>query len=134
MPCGCVNPKYAMRFVGWKDGKLIKGAPSLPQGTIQENFIEESTLPHWVLVEPLPETKKVPEAKVEESVYEEVKEEEAETPEEVVEVIDSMTVKELKIFIEHHGGTVDSTWLKPDLLVEARKHVEETVEHPEEES
>jgi hypothetical protein len=126
-----------MRFVGWKDGKLIKGAPSLPQGWTQENFIEEASLPHWELVEPIPETKKAPSSTSEESVHEEIeeiKDEEAEEPEEVVEEIDSMNVTDLKIFIEQRGGTVDSKWLKSDLVMEARKYVEETVEDPEEES
>jgi len=192
MPCGCEeNPKYDMRFVGWKDGALIKGAPSLPQGWIQKNFIEEATLPHWELVEPFPETKKAPSSDSEESVYEE-----AEIPEEVVEetdappededksleieaeasevftkhsgelgdvltvkvdtpaveemqydktkviLYDEMTVKALKLFIEERGGTVDRTWLKADLVREAREleeasrtdSVEPETDEPEEES
>ena len=87
MPCGCVNPKYATKFVGWKDGALIKGAPSLPQGWIQENFIEEASLPHWELVEPLPAIKKVPEPTLEESVYEEVKELDADGADTAPEVL-----------------------------------------------
>lgn len=127
MPCGCETPKYAMRFVGWKDGKLIKGAPSLPQGWIQENFIEEATLPHWELVEPAPETKKAPSSDSEDSVYvedetpEEVVEETVVDPEELVDEIDLMNVKDLKLFIEERGGTVDSNWLKADLVREARE-------------
>lgn len=125
MPCGCVNEKFAMLFVGWKDGKLIKGAPSLPQGWIQENFIEEATLPHWELVEPVPETKKAPSSISEESVYEEVKEikdeDIVEESEEVVKEIDLMNVKDLKLFIEDRGGTVDSKWLKADLVRVARE-------------
>ncbi len=130
MTCGCESPKYAMEFIGWKDGVLIRGAPKLAKGTIQKNFLEYANLPHWRLIEPVPEVKKVPKAKKEESVYEEVdetKDEEAEPPEELVDEIDLMTVKELKIFIEHHGGTVDSKWLKPDLVREARKYVEESL-------
>ena len=92
MPCGCVKEKFDMRFIGWKDGRLIKGAPSLPQGTIQANFIEEASLPHWVLVEPLPAIKKVSRDKLEDSVYE-LKETEGED-------VDLMTVKTLKLFIE----------------------------------
>jgi len=119
MPCGCVKEKFAMKFVGWKDGVLIKGAPSLPQGWIQENFIEESTLPHWVLVEPLPETKKVPEPTSEESAFEEKEEIEVKEPDKG-EDIDLMTVKTLKLFIEDRGGEVDRKWLKADLVREAR--------------
>ncbi len=132
MPCGCANPKYSMRFVGWKDGKLIKGAPSLPQGWIQENFIEEATLPHWELVKPVPATKKVPEPTSEESVYEEVIElpptKEVTTISgadfetiKVVEDIDLMNVRTLKHFIEQRGSEVDPKWLKADLVREARE-------------
>jgi len=120
MPCGCVKEKYAMLFVGWKDGKLIKGAPKIPKGTIQKNFIEEASLPHWVLVEPLPAIKKVPEPTSEESVYEEVEELEVKEPDKG-EDIDLMTVKTLKLFIAEHGsGDVDRKWLKADLVREAR--------------
>ena len=126
MPCGCVNEKFPMRFVGWKDGNLIKGAPSLPQGTIQENFLEYASLPYWVLVGPLPAIKKVSEPTLEESVYEEDKEpeeiEEITVKEpEVIEDIDLMTVTTLKLFIEQQGGMVDRTWLKADLVREARE-------------
>lgn len=79
MPCGCKeNPKYDMEFIGWKDGRLIKGAPKLPKGTIQKNFLPEASLPHWRLIEPVPEVKKVPKAKKKESVFAE----DDETPEE----------------------------------------------------
>ncbi len=134
MPCGCTNPKYPMRFIGWKDGALIKGAPKLPQGTIRENFLPEASLPHWVLVEPLPAVKKVPEPTLEDSVFEEIEEAVEPTQEDVdviigefevkdpeVEDVDLMTVKTLKVFIEERGGDVDRGWLKADLVVEARR-------------
>jgi len=48
---GCPDNKYRMKFVGWKDGKLIKTAPSgYKQGEIQCNFLEDANLPYWELV------------------------------------------------------------------------------------
>ena len=76
MPCGCEEKKYDMEFIGWKDGRLIKGAPKIPKGTIRANFLEYASLPHWRLIEPVPEVKKVPKAKKEESVFEERKDSE----------------------------------------------------------
>ena len=133
MPCGCEDLKYNMKFIGWKDGVLIRGAPSLPQGTIRENFLEYADLPHWELVDPIPEIKKVPQS--EESVYDEVEEVKTEVEVEVeVEEIDRMTVKTLKLFIEQQGGTVDRKWLKADLVAEARRleeaRREEVIELP----
>lgn len=70
MPCkGCVEKKYDMRFVGWKDGKLIKTAPSgLKQGQIQKNFLHMADQPYWELADKVPDLV-IPEGKYEDSVF-----------------------------------------------------------------
>lgn len=71
MVCGCKEcMKFDMKFVGWKDGNLVRTAPSgISQGTIKLLSEEHAELPYWELVEERI-TLKVPTATSKDSIFE----------------------------------------------------------------
>ena len=63
---------FKMKFIGWKDGKLMSGAPgNYVKDKVYQMRFRHSRFPWWELIEPPPELK-VPDADEEDSVYDEV--------------------------------------------------------------
>lgn len=120
--------KYKMRFVGWKDGKLIPTAPSgIKQGTIQKNFVEFANLPYWELDEDVPDLV-IPKVEHKDSVFEEeiyVPSEDETEPDH-----SKLTVVMLKEEIKSLGGVVKSTWKKADLIEEYARVLKESLSPP----
>ncbi len=127
------EPKYLMRFVGFKEdgsGNLKRAAPSgYSMHQLLELPFSYSLEPFWEMVDNIPDLI-LPDVTSEDSVFEaEARDSQLKyvmpvegDPKEVYVIhYDSMTVKTLKLFIEQRGGTVDRKWRKADLVVEARR-------------
>ena len=144
MPCdGCNDEKsYDMKFIGWKDGKLIPTAPSgYSQGDIQHQPLHMADLPYWVLDGEIPNLV-IPKTEYKDSVFEEeifVPEEVPEVPEvddqlshelklksmvaedaarglDVGEPLSKLTVDELRDKLKELNVEVKSYWRKSDLI------------------
>ncbi len=126
------QPKYLMRFVGFKEDGSGELKPTSPAGYTRDQLLElpfdYSLEPWWEIVDDIPDLV-LPEEDSEASVFE--TEPEApmkyvlpveQSPEDVY-VIDyeSMTVPTLKHFIDQRGGKVERGWLKADLIEKARE-------------
>ena len=135
MPCtGCNEKSYDMKFIGWKDGRLI---PTAPSGYKQEQVVHQklhlADLAYWELTSDIP---KLDIPKVKDGAYIE----EVFTPEQVPEVdkelkhidtlkemveadnsldrnddLNKLTVKELKERLADLGIEVKEYWKKGDL-------------------
>jgi len=124
------EPKYLMRFVGFKEdgsGELKRTAPSgFKRDELKMLPFDYSRSMWWEIVDDVPDLE-VPEVEAEDSVY--VEEERLkyilpiDQDLDKVDVIyyEEMTVKTLKHFIRQRGGKVESKWLKADLVREARE-------------
>jgi len=124
------EPKYLMRFVGFKEDGSGELKPTSPGGIKQHELrmlpYDYSLSMWWEIVDDIPDLE-VPEVEPEDSVYEEEDKVRLIMPVEGdpadVDVIhyEGMTVKSLKLFIKQRGGKVDYKWLKADLVREARE-------------